>query len=401
MNNGVTVLCDTENMGYDKTNPYLFAFAANRVFVHHYPDINGKGKTSIAGIEGDPVVIKVPLQLQGAIVNGIKPILNNITVSVLAIKGGKNDFVVESKIFNTATSCNVSGMPVINMSSTRGYITYANDPYNIVSLKNDAKYNIGTMVGLMLQYALVLRYDYWNPIVATTVGNTGCDNDINNDIPNITGSWSSLVQNGWNLVLRISADVVGYDQAITTYQADTPIVVSPIGSGIRGLQYTKQTIYYDDSVAVGTVIVGIKKGAITRIRNIWTPNGFALPGYYYGSIFIDIPNLGGVYNRRFASTELPSESGSPFSDPGPIYLNSNLVPNQRCYGNLRMGYYVGSAIAGTVITETNYNDIAINWSNTQAPNPVAKLGFKEIPTVIGDETGEAIGDEDGDYIGDD
>lgn len=401
MSNRVAVLCDTQNLGYDQRNPALFAFA-DFFHVHHYPNITGVPDSSVAGMEGDPVFVKIPFRVEGAQINGIKPVLNKITVSILAIKGGSNDFTIDSKTWNCSSVCTSGGIQSLNFSANKGYISYSNDPFNTATLVNNKKYNDGTMWGAEVQLPFVLRYDYWNNILPTVPGGTPCNSDINNDIPNVNNSWSGLAQNGWSLVLRCYSEVIGYDGFITSWQGDIPITVQPLQTVNRGLAYVARTVMYDDSVVKGTVIPQIKKSGITRIRTYWTPNGFKTPGNYFASIFIDMPNRGGVFTRRFASTDLPSESGSPFSDPGKMYYSGTaVVPNQYCLGNMRIGWYIGGRSAGLVITETNYNDAAINWGKTQAPNPVVRLGFKAAPIVIGDETGKPIGDENGNYIGQD
>lgn len=398
--NRVQVLCDCQNMGYDQRNSALLAFTDNFHF-YPYPQLSGKGSGSCSGFEGDPFYVKIPFRVETNPVNGIAPILSKIVVSVVAIKPNENDFIVESKTFNTSNFCLNKGVPQINITGTRGYITYPNDPFNIVSLKNDSSKSVGTMAGYMLQYAFVLRYDYWNPITTTSPISSDCGTDISNYIPDVTNAWSYLAQNGWDLVLRFQGDVIGYDGYTTSFIAQQSLEIKPLGSKSDiPLQYNPQTIYYDDSEVVGTIISEIKKGSITRIRTIWTPNGFPTKGYgnFFGSIFIDLPTTGGVYTRRFASSEIPSETGSPFS------ATSNLNPigtdtmDQYSHGNLRIGWYKRGALLGTVITETNYNDAGINWSNTTAPVPVVKLGFQPAPAVIADTKGNVIIDSNGNEI---
>lgn len=402
MSNRVAVLCDVNNMGYDQRNPALFDFV-DYAHVYPYPEKTGDGYNSVAGFEGDAFFVKVPMRVENALVNNNRPVLNGVTISIVAIKNGENDFVIENKTFPTASACKFNSIQQLSFNGIKGYTTFDNDPFNNVSLVNAPQYNSGTKVGLLLQYSFVLRYDYWNNINPSIPGGSNCGDDINNDIKNVNNGWTNLTQNGWSLVLRVSSSVAGYDGFITTFQADTPIKSKQLGSDSDvNLQYVGRTVYYDDSSGSPVVIKQPKLGGITRVRIIWVPNGFDTSGIgnYFGSIFVDALDKGNVLSRRLASSEIPSENGSPFSDSGVLYLGVTKVPNQHCFGNLRIGWFSTGVNAGIVVTETNYDDSILSWSKYGSPL-VFRIGFTPYPVVIADEDGVTIGDEDGNFIEED
>ncbi len=387
MSNRVAILCDTELMGYDQRNPSLFQFV-NQFHFYPHPLKTGVGYGNCAGYEGDPYFVKIPFRVETNPVDGIAPILNEVTVSIVAVKPGKKDFIVETKTFNTASSLLLNGVQQVNQIGTKGYISYPGDPFNSVQLINSPSYTSGTKTGYEVQYGFVLRYEYWRPIGITTPGGNQANSDLGNSIGAINNAWHNLVTNGWNLVFRFSADIVGYDGYITNFTAQSAIEVKPIGakSDIT-LNYVQQTIFYDDS---NTIRPSIILNGRTRIRTIFTPNGYPVPSGSkpYGTIFIDIPQTGGVFTRRFASTEIPSEAGSPFS----ATTNIAGASVQYADGNMRIGIFSN----GIIITETYL--APVNWSATQAPSVVPRIGLQPNPGYLIDEHGNYITDEHGNRI---
>jgi len=401
MNNRVAMLSDFRNANYDTGNPALLGIW-NHLWVFHYPNRGENPRNSIAGAEGDPIYVQVPFWVETAVVNGAQPILENATIAVVAIKAGKNDFIVESWSVNTGSACRSGNRQNINIVQTKGYTTYPNDPYNSASFAPDVRpaFNQGTKLGFLMQYGMVLRYDYWNSILTTAIGGTTCNNDINNDIQNVNNAWSNLSTKGWSFVLRFSANVLGYDGTITPFQAQTTMTVYPGGQVPDvGPAFAPLITYYDMN---GILKKNIIAGGQTRIRVKYLANGVALPipfTGYWGSMFADLFS-GTPQSRRFASTEYGSESNSPFSAPlallgdilmtadGKQILNAQgkaitaapgILTYQSTKGNIILSYY---AQTGEICMETIFDDSITQWGQkAQQIIMVPRLGFKVLKVL--------------------
>src|ERR1017187_6430114 len=111
MSNRVAILIDTNVFGYDQRNAALCSLTD---YVHCFPypqlpGVNGSvGNGNIAGYEGIPYFVECGGRIETATVNGVQPKLLSVTVSIRAIKTGKNDFVLESKTWNVANSCRLN-----------------------------------------------------------------------------------------------------------------------------------------------------------------------------------------------------------------------------------------------------------------------------------------------------
>lgn len=390
MNNRVNILCDFNNGTYDTGNASLLAL--NDFFhVFHYPNIESGEMNSVAGCEGDPFYVWLPFRVETAKVNSIAPIFKTARILIVAIKANEDDFIVEELNIDVSSSCLFGNAQQVNYQKTKGYQSYVGDPYNNVSLVNDSSMTVGTMTGYGLRAAFVLRYDYWASILNTLPGGTTCKNDINNDIQNVNNSWSNLASNGWSLVLRFSADVIGYDGTISPFQAQTTIECLPIGATPDdGPSYINNVNFYDSE---GNPVTGIIPGSQTRISSVYTPDGdgAALPaGFnaYWGAIWADIVNQGGVTLRRWASTEIPSEASSPFISATPLAGYTSYSK-----GNATMNI----AASGIVIIETIYDDTVQNWSAKATGLLIgSRLGFQS--TSINYDTGIAAKGDQGNII---
>lgn len=350
----VNVLCDYQQMGYDQTNPNLFALW-DGFHIVRYPDIAANETNNVVGREGDKFIARLPFQLETASVNGVIPLLKSISMSIVAVKSGETDFVVESQNFDISQACTSNGQQIPNISVSRGYQSAPNDPFNTVSLTTNKNYNSrGTKKGYLFNYAFTLRYDSWNSIAATTPGFGNCTN-INNDIPTVNNRWGLLQQNGWGLVLRLNANVQGYDGYLTPYQTQTTVTVYPITAlASKGPNYVISTAFYDIN---NNQVASIQSGTKTKISFTFTPDGTSIPSNYDGYSVVawaDIYGQGGVTNRRFASTDIPVESGSPFSAAA---KNGSPVTFYNT-GGLSLNVYS----TAVVIAETYYDDTVTNWS---------------------------------------
>lgn len=392
MNNRVAILSAFTNANYDTGNPALMQLV-DCIRCYHYPNRGENPRSNIAGLEGDPIYIQIPFRIETAAVNGIRPTLRDVAISVVATKANEDDFVVEKFTFNVP-ECRLNDQQTVNFLQTRGYITYDGDPYNSISLSNDSANNSGTKKAFMLQYGLVLRYDYWNTILTANIGGQSCDTDINNNIQNVNNSWSNLATQGWSLKARVNANVVGYDNTITPFQAETSITCKALGTlPDVGPAYACEIFYYDESaIIVPSPIVGGK----TRIRAKFTNNGTAVPDpfdSFWGSMFSDLLS-GGPTARRFASTEYASESDSPFSDGGiqgdvifaadgtqaltaggEAILSETDPITDESNGNIRIATYED----GTIVLETIYDDSITQWGLKDETIIISpRLGFKVV-----------------------
>lgn len=391
MNNRVAILSDFQNALYDAGNPALLNLV-DYMRCYHYPNRGENPRNSIAGYEGDPIYIQVPFRVETAVVGGIAPILGKVQIQIVAIKTGKQDFVIDQWTANVDASCKFNGQQSVNVNQSKGYISYPGDPYNSVSLTTDPADDAGTMKAFMLQYGLVLRYDYWTSILTTNVGGVTCNNDISNDIENVNNSWSNLASKGWALVVRFNAEVKGYDGIVTPFQAQTTIELPASTTGPdSGPSYGSVIEYYDTN---GSPSPSIISGGKTWIRVVFNTNGVALPDPfddYWGTIWADLFN-GGPSSRRFASTEYASENDSPFSDAGVVlgslllaadgtplqaangsYLHNGTAPTiNESNGNIRIATY-----ANQVVLETIYDDSITGWG--AKGNQIifySRIGFK-------------------------
>ena len=356
----VSVLCDFNSYGYDQTNSTLLKLWDYN-HIYPYPGVLGVGFNTIVGREGDKFVSRIPFQLLTTTVNGISPLLQNIVMSVVAKKTGKADFIIESQTINVGASCSFNGQQTPNISLSRGYNTFPNDPFNLITLKPCKDYNGKTgqnLAGYLLSYPFTLRYDYWNSINPSMPGQGNCS-AINNDIQNVNNSWSNLINNGWSLVLRFTANVQGYDGYITPFTFDTSITCLNLGMpALTGPTYVETTTYYDanpSSANYGNIVIGILPGSQTRVSMTYTPDGSANPfNSVKGTMWVDLLGQGGVNGAWLASTEIPNPSGSPWSAAA-----KNGMPTTYYANGLSMNIYSN----GVITIEGIYDDTVLGWAS--------------------------------------
>ena len=392
-NNRVAVLGDFNLAGYDTGNAELLSLK-DYIRCFHYPYRGENPKNTMVGYEGDPVYVQIPFQVETAAVGGVQPVLGKVQFSIVAVKNGENDFVIETWQTDVSAACRSGNQQSVNINQPRGYISYPGDPYNNVSLAAAPWANSGTKLGFVLQYGFVLRYDYWNSILPLVPGGANCNANINNDIKNVNNAWSNLQTNGWTIVARFYSEVTGYDGTITPFQAQTTISCnSGLALPAIGPYYAVMTKYFDiNGNAVNNVIAGSK----TRVQVTFTSNGVAIPSPsndYWGTIWGDLFS-GGPTTRRFASTEYAYELGTPFSNPGSLLTPATVETKNIAGASIIMGVYTG----GIVILETIYDDTVTGWG-TKASQilMMGKLGFKA-NRVLQDSAGRDILDSDGQQI---
>lgn len=357
-----SVLCDFNSYLYDQTNITLMKLW-DYCHVYPYPNVLGAGVNTVAGREGDKFVAKVPFQMLTTSVNGVSPLLQNIVMSVVAKKNGKPDFTVESQTINAGASCSFNGQQTPNISISRGYNTFAGDPFNLITLKPCKDYNGASgsgYAGYLFSYPLILRYDYWNSINASIPGQANCNAlGITNDVKNVNNSWSNLQTNGWSLVLRFTAVVTGYDGYNTSFTFDTAIVAANLGiPPLNGPSFVETTTYYDanpSSTTYGQVVGGLIPASQTRVSMTYTPDGTTNPyNSAKGTMWVDLVGQGGGTAAWLASTEIPKVNGSPWS---PAAKNGSPV-TFRSHG-LSINIYS----SGVIIIEGIYDDTVLSWAN--------------------------------------
>ncbi len=143
----ISLLADFNQAAQDKRNPLLFGFSD---YFHWfpYPNVDTSESNSGVGFEGDAFIVSIPFWVETAAQNGIQPILSKVIVSVVAVKEGEDDFFVETQTLNVGGNTRCGGTQSLNISQNKGYVTYANDPFNTITLQNNKDYNKGTKRGL-------------------------------------------------------------------------------------------------------------------------------------------------------------------------------------------------------------------------------------------------------------
>lgn len=369
----VTCGYDFQSADYDKTDSSLFAFSKTGLFAFPYPDLGTYGFGSANGFEGDPFLIQIPFRIKQHL-GAVGGIANYLKFQVAAIKTGKSDFILEQKIIDLSINKKLLQVQQLQYSDVRGFISYDGDPLNSIEIIRDASSDTGSMSGFIAQYGLVLRYESWISAIEQyqILGANGVP-DIALDIDQITHQWSNYnnVQ-GWNLVFRIYFSMNGNDGNENIFTTSIPITVAvsnqAIWSGSSGVDIALK--YYDQNET--EELKAIVKTGITKIRA--TYNGNFPPGSlasgYYGWMFSNL-DTGGIYDRRFASSEIPSESDSPFS-PTAADVNAD---SSYANGGIRINIY--NSIK--VVLET-YFDSTIYGNDVSELNIFTRMGTKYIAT---------------------
>lgn len=379
----VAILCDLNNANFDTRDSSLLKPAlatSGGWLVYQFPNINTAPYKNIAGYEGDPFYIQYPAQLLCNPINGVTPTLSKIGMRVKAIKSGKEDFIIEEKIFDTAlirklkdTCSSAEGFQEIDFSESRGFVSTSNDPYNSFKLYRDKQYDINTTniyAGFVMQYGLVLRYETWLEIFN---GQVELTTDIAGDIKDINEQWTNLSLCGWSLCMEFYSEVIGYDGNVTAFTDTCPITILNINAsaGDNVIDDTKSIIQFYDEL--DNEIKSIKKGGITRVIATYYGDLTNIPGSFdhiWGYAFADLRNNGSIFTRRFSSSEYSSEDDSPFSDALPYVLPDS----SGTVGNIRVNVYGTTSVSLSFF----YDDTKQNWSKeNNTIIPVTRIGWSE------------------------
>lgn len=368
----VAILCDMRNAAYDQRDTTLLELVDYiRCFL--FPEIDSNPSNNIAGYEGDPAYTRTPFLVSKS--EAKAPLLMNVIAQIVAIKDGRTDFILESKVFDTSAIRRLDSGQDVDIDDSKGYIVGSPmNVFNDAALIRDISFDTTTHVGYTLTYGFILRYEYW---LQALLLSESANVDVSRDIENLTQEWNNYTVNGWSLRLRLKWEVkntiTGF---VTPFQSQTTITQRALGAEPdSGPIVTKQTKYYilDDSDNF-VEVNGIQEKDRTLVRFICDGDFTTAPTGTsgFGYIFADLEGSGGSTNRRFASTEYASESDTPWAvtednefgdNPDTTYTNGPCRRND--YGTTR------------VIIESWYDDRINKWSD-QRPGSILiypRLGF--------------------------
>jgi len=398
-NDRVPVLCEVNQIGWDKSNPYLIE-AVDNLRSYHFPHINIHPNTSVGGWEGDPVYVEFPFRLLGDAVDGITPTLINAGFQIVAVKTGQEDFVLEEKIFDTSLVRKLEGVQTIDISETKNYKDMP-DEYNVSSIKRDASFDSGgssgsggsAMNSFMSHHAFVLRYEYWAKVIQDAERSLY---PIFENIEYPTLAWNTLQQNGWSLKVHFKALVEGYEGYQEVFDQYWNINCKSVGEAPdAGTTFTSVIEYRD--VETQLIVNGIVAGKKTLITILCT-GSFEVFRFNFNSlfayIFTDLETVGGVTSRRFASSEHDSDDDSPFSAPAYLPEEGDIPTYSWASLNVRINIFNYTK----VVIQTIYDDTKTDWSFRVREQLIYfKLGYMKGCFVL-TEDGSFVLDESGQRI---
>jgi len=340
----IALLVEAPLPGYDQDNNALFELIETPK-TYEFPNEVEHNATDLAGYEGDPVYTRLKFRLKTSPdAAGVTPTLKTITLQVIATHATKTDFVLEQKIMNTGQDRKLDNAQTIQILEKRGFTTYADDPRNRVNLFRVPANDTGTKAAYELQYGLALRYEYWQAALPQA---EGASVDIFGDIENVANRWSDYNnQGGWNLKMRWTFLITGYDGHDTEFniETDTRSLTGDEDPQTGPVFDMKLQFYTEDGSAQLRTIV---EDGITLVRATFEGDFSTMPTFggeiandLYVWIFADVEGSSGIFSRQFASTEIPSETDSPWSAPA----GDPTATETRALGNLRFNRYDSNRI---------------------------------------------------------
>ena len=344
------------------------------------PDPNSLS-TSIAGYEGDTFVATFPFRVKSTEVDGVTPTIINAGMQVVAVKDGKENFVVEERIFDSTFVRKLNGVQTIEFEESVKWNNLLGT-VRVCKFNNNPSFDEVDKAGFSFDYPLTLRYDFWAALVPTQERN---QYQIFEDIPNPTNAWNTLQQQGWTLKLRFVANVQGYTDYVNTFEHYWDIDAKYLGQEPdSGTIFESETTYTtEDKVLVN----GIQEGEKTIITTTYTGDFSTLPAgmeSFYAYIFADLETIGGVNFRRFAITEFNiGDTDTPFK----ATQFDGLADNTWASENLRI------SIFGTekIVVETIYDDTIDNWGAAGGTIIIyPRLGFMNNNCFLIDSVGKYV-----------
>lgn len=389
-NDRVNVLCDYNEIEWDKDIDDLIA-PFDDLNVNQFPETDAsQDSNNVSGYEGDPVVVRFPFGLLQH--DTLDTTLLSAKMEIVAVKTDRDDFVLEGKTFDTSLVRKYNGVQTVDMSETRDYKDMI-DYYKDITLVRDATYDTTgatDYAGFIFNYPFVLRYEYWADLIQQA---DEYQYDIFEDIESPTQAWDTLQANGWELQVKFTGVGQAYEGHEQTYTQYWDITVAGLGEAPESGPILTCTKIFEDTVEE-VQVEGIVEGGETLITTIWKGDFSSLPATdIYAYIFADYDG-GGVYNRRFASSEFDSDSDSPFSAP-----DYDLTGYTQAWQTDNMKMYISGTSA--VIIQTVYDDALYNWTKTYPELLILpRIGFydgcfvlNEDGTYTLDENGERINTE--------
>lgn len=306
---------------WDKIDPSLSSLTRTGIEAYKYPDQATIPQGNVEGCEGEKWLAEFAFRVnkQGE----TTPTLKDFTFQILAKKTGKTDFVLEQKTVITSGYKKYLGNQQVNFEDERGFIGAVDDIYNTVFIVRDSDNDTATKTAFIAHYGLVLRYEHWiNALDQFQILNGVQISPIVKDINSICQRWSNYNNQGWSLIFKVSYNVTSLNGADTPFWSEIPIVVKEVTdlswpSGTGSLTHEEGYFIWDDinEVESHKVQMIIRDGnKITLVRHTYTGN-YALSilaSGWHGMLFANYAG-GSVFDRRTASTNLDSETDSPWN----------------------------------------------------------------------------------------
>lgn len=351
----VPVLIPLNQIEWDKSNSGLL-LAYDNLRAYHFPQIRTHARTSISGYEGDPVYVEFPVQLETLSVGGITPTILKSGFQIVVRKEGKENFILEEKLFDASLVRKLEGVQTIDISESKNFRDMPEE-YNVSYIKRDEDFDNDSLKGFLPHHAFVLRYDYWNKLIQDS---ERFKYDLFKNIENPTEAWNTLQRNGWALALRYVGEVQGYEGISEIFDQYWPVEVKALGEEPdSGPVFTSSVQYLDAETML--VVPGIIAGKKTYIKRTFIGDFSSMPeGYnsFFGYLFADLESIGGLTNKRFGSTEFDSEDDCPFIAPPYTPADGNIPDHSWASRNVRINIFNFTKIT----VESIYDDNKDGWS---------------------------------------
>lgn len=364
----VNVIADFNIADYDMREKTIFGLL-DYFHCSKFPNAGIFETNEIKGYQGDPGYIEIPFYIETAVVDNKTPTLLQLAVQFVSTKTGNKDFVIEEKVFNISDVRKLNNIQTIDVQSTRGFILPEGSAFNFANIVRYAEADSGTQIAYKLQYGFVLRFEEWIQVVQSAVGGSV---DIFKNVKDVVQAWKRYsTGNGWALNFRMNAVMKGYSDLITNFTAQVPVTILEDGDASPDGTNFETEIKYFNSADVE--IDAILKDEPTRIVGafIGDPTIFPAGMTTIKGYVVILDEFGTIFNRRVATTEMDSESDSPFSVADlPVLQNPVSQMNSN---NLRMTIFTNRIIFDTIYTPPQINNslnMLVNFKITYTPNDI-------------------------------
>tara|TARA_R110000868_G_scaffold35798_1_gene127834 strand:- start:1897 stop:4374 length:2478 start_codon:yes stop_codon:yes gene_type:complete len=320
----VVCLADFNSAVIDQTNSSFFEFTGSGYGAYQFPDSGIVKWASVNGQSGTPFLIEAPFRVYNyPDGEGNTPTIKTITWQVVAIKTGVDDFVIEERTIGCSGFVKLLDVQQISIDDTRRFTTYEDDPFNAVTIERDAINDTGTMAAYIARYGIILRWEDWIDLQADSIvsdAGTLSVNPIRKYIADIVEKWANYsgVQ-GWDLKMRFECVVTDLNNIDQTYQSDLPMSCIDNATTWAGSSGTSNTVFFQNEA--GGVNYGsiLKDGLITKVKVVYAgdyPIDPTTDDGWYGFMRMNVTGTT-VFESRFASSEVASESDSPWVATAP------------------------------------------------------------------------------------